>query len=47
MNIEKIGGVGLVNLIVITIFVMVMVVGLKAILTNHHVDGLSEFVQAV
>ena len=44
---EKIGGVGLVNLIVITLFIWLVTVGAKAVLTKYPVPGLSQIVQAV
>lgn len=42
----KFCGVGLVNLIVITFFVMFVIVGSKAILNQYPVPGLTEFVNA-
>jgi len=47
LNLDKIGGIGLVNIIVIWVFFVVITVGMKAVLTKYHVDGLSEIVQAV
>lgn len=44
---SKFGGVGIVNAVVLALFTMVIIVGMKAILTNYHIDGLSEVVQAV
>jgi len=43
---SKLGGVGIVNMLIISVFTIILIVGLKAILTNHHVDGLSEIILA-
>lgn len=44
---SKFAGVGLKNLVVISIFVMVFIVMMKVVFTKHHVDGVSDLVQAV
>jgi hypothetical protein len=44
---ERLAGVGIVNLIVIWLFVVFMIVGAKAILTKHRVAGLSELILSV
>lgn len=44
---NKLGGVGLKNLIVILLFVILGIVVLKTILTKHPVKGVSEIIQTV
>jgi len=44
---DKLGGVGLVNLIVIWAFVVLLTVGAKAVLTKYTVPGLSDVIQAM
>lgn len=44
---SKFAGVGLKNLVVISIFVMVFIVIMKVVFTKHHVEGVSELVQTV
>ena len=43
---EKLGGVGLANVLVIWILVLLMTVAAKVIFTRYTVPGLSEIVQA-
>lgn len=43
---EKLGGVGLQNIVVIWILVLLMTVAAKVIFTRYNVPGLSEIVQA-
>jgi len=42
----KLGGVGLVNMMVIAIFTLFFFVAMKTVFTMYHVNGLSEIVQA-
>lgn len=43
----KFAGLGLKNLVIVSLFVMMMIVVLKTVLTKHPVKGVSEIVQAV
>lgn len=44
---NRLGGVGLKNLIVILIFVIIGIVVLKTVLTKHPVKGVTEIIQNV
>lgn len=44
---KKLAGVGLVNLIVIAVFVMLMIVGSKVVLNQYPVSGLTEMVNSI
>ena len=43
----KFAGVGLKNLVVISIFVMLFIVVMKVVFTKHEVNGISQVVQSV
>lgn len=45
---SKLGGVGIVNLLIIWLFIVIMTVGMKAILTNLAPEsGVTKIIQAV
>lgn len=44
---NKLAGLGIKNLVLVSVFVIIFIVIMKTILTKHHVNGVSEFVQAV
>lgn len=44
---QKMAGLGLKNLVLVTLFVIVGIVVLKTVLTKHPIKGVSEVVQAV
>lgn len=46
-SVDKFGGVGLKNMIVISIFTMIMIVVLKVITIKHPVKGVTDFVNAI
>lgn len=43
----KFAGVGLKNLVVISIFVMLFIVVMKVVFTKHEINGISQVVQSV
>jgi cell division protein FtsL len=44
---NKLAGVGLVNLLIIALFTVVFIVAMKTVLTMHPLDGLTPLFQAV
>lgn len=47
MESKKLAGLGLKNLVLVTLFVIVAIVILKTVMTKHPVKGVSEVIQAV
>ena len=44
---DKFAGLGLKNMLIISLFTILLIVMLKTILVKHPVEGLSQFVAAV
>jgi len=43
---QKLGGIGLTNMVIVAMFTVFFIVAMKAVLTMYQIDGLSEFFQA-